>query len=252
MKYDTALVADVIPGDEALALAMGIDRDRPLFVAGSTGPGEEEMILEAYGRLTVEHPRLQLAIIPRKPERFEEVAKLIESVGHACIRRSRRPDLGSQDAQTARRQAESSSRDESDDAVLLGDTMGELRKFYSLADVVFVGRSLVPMGGSDLMEVAGLGRAMCFGPHVENFTDVAEKLLAAQAGIQLQSAEALAPTLDRLLRDPEAARRLGPAAQEVVRRNVGATSRTVDLLCESLGMRADHPESSVSTEQLMC
>ncbi|MFH1418589.1 MAG: 3-deoxy-D-manno-octulosonic acid transferase [Planctomycetota bacterium] len=252
MKYDTALVADSIPGDEALALAMGIDRERPLFVAGSTGPGEEEMILRAYGRLKAEHPRLQLAIIPRKPERFEEVAKLIGSAGYVCTRRSRRPDLDSQDARTARRQAESSSREGRGDAVFLGDTMGELRKFYSLAAVVFVGRSLMPMGGSDLMEVAGLGRAMCFGPHVENFSDVAEKLLAAEAGIQLQSAEELAPTLDRLLRDPENARRLGPAAQEVVRQNVGATSRTVDLLCESLGMRADHPESSISTEQLAC
>ncbi len=236
MKYDTALVADSIPGDEALAQAMDIDRERPLFVAGSTGPGEEAMILDAFGRLKADHPGLQLAIIPRKPERFAEVAKVIEAAGYVCTRRSQRPDLGGQDARVARLDAGPSSRDESRGAVLLGDTMGELRKFYSLADVVFVGRSLVPMGGSDLMEVAGLGRAMCFGPHVENFTDVAEKLLAAHACVQVRSVEELAPALDRLLRDPEAAGKLGPAAQEVVRRNVGATSRTVDLLCQSLGM----------------
>ncbi len=260
MKYDTALVADSIPGDEALAEAMNIDRAAPLLVAGSTGPGEEEMLLDAYAALREDAPALQLAIIPRKPERFDEVARMIESRGHTCIRRSTTPDLTGQAAREARRQRSvemvkrrretSGGDDAADRPILLGDTMGELRKFYALADVVFVGRSLVPMGGSDLMEGAGLGKAMCFGPYTENFADVAEKLTTADAAIQMASPGALAETLRRLLADPDAAKAMGEAAQQVVRSNVGATARTVDLLCEALGMRADHPASAISTEKI--
>jgi 3-deoxy-D-manno-octulosonic-acid transferase len=243
MKYDTALVADSVPGDASLAAALGIDRSRPLFVAGSTGPGEEEMILQAYSRLLADQPGAQLAIIPRKPERFDEVARLIESRGYSCKRRSRQPDRA--DAPAA---SETTAGDGA--VVLLGDTMGELRKFYALADVVFVGRSLVPMGGSDLMEVAGLGRAMCYGSYVDNFAEVSEKLLAAGAAVRLESADALTPALRRLLADKEAARAMGRAAQDVVRRNTGATARTVDLLCECLGRRADHPKTSISTRKI--
>lgn len=260
MKYDTALVADSIPGDAELAEALGIDRDAPLFVAGSTGPGEEEMLLDAYAALCKETPGLQLAIIPRKPERFDDVARLIESRGHACIRRSETPDLTGQAARDARRQRSMETvkrrREGSEEAggdkrpVFLGDTMGELRKFYAIADAVFVGRSLVPMGGSDLMEVAGLGKAMCFGRYTENFAEVAEKLTKADAAIQVPSPDALLDAMRRLLADPDTATAMGKAAQDVVRRNVGATARTVDLLCESLGMRADHPASSISTEKI--
>jgi 3-deoxy-D-manno-octulosonic-acid transferase len=241
MKYDTAPLADSVPGDAALAATLGIDRARPLFVAGSTGPGEEEMILNAYSQLLTDLPGLQLALIPRKPERFDEVARLIDSNGYPCKRRSRHPDsAGIADA----------GGPTGKPVVFLGDTMGELRKFYALADVVFVGRSLVPMGGSDLMEVAGLGRAMCYGQYVENFADVSEKLLAAGAAVRLQNPDELAPVLRRLLADKNAALAMGQSAQEVVRQNTGATARTVDLLCESLGRRADHPKASISTEKL--
>jgi 3-deoxy-D-manno-octulosonic-acid transferase len=245
MKYDTAVIADTVSGQEQLAESLGIDRAKPLFVAGSTGPGEEELLLEAYPQMRAGHPDLQLAIIPRKPERFEEVARLIKARGFECRRRSRcpdRPGLGS--GGTAEQAAGSVP------TVILGDSMGELRKFYALADVVLVGRSLVPMGGSDLMEVAGLGRPMCFGLHVENFADVAGQLIASDAAVQLGSVEELVPVLGRFLDDRPAARAMGKRAQDVVRRNTGATGKTVDLLCESLGRRADHPESSISTAKL--
>jgi len=225
MKYDTAVVADSAPGDADLAAAMGIDRARPLIVAGSTGPGEEEMLLEAYARLRAERPQVQLALIPRKPERFEEVARLIEARGFACVRRGRQPDGSS---------APSSASEPDRPAVFLGDTMGELRKFYSLADVVFVGRTLVPLGGSDVMEVAGLGRAMCLGPHVENFADAVASLLSARAAVQVQSARALPSELGRLLDQPAEARAMGRRARDVVRANIGATARTLDLLAPLL------------------
>ncbi len=238
MKYDTAIMADRVPGDERLAQALGLCRDAPLVVAGSTGPGEEALVLDAYEVLRGDHPDLQLAIVPRKPERFDEVARLISSRGLPFWRRSEHPD------------AVGGGGGGASPPVVLGDTVGELRKFYALADCVFVGRSLVPMGGSDMMEVAGLGRAMCFGPHVENFADVAEKLTAADAAVRLGGAEDLAPALRRAVEDKDWARAVGERAREVVRRNTGATKKTVDLLCASLGRRADHPVSSISTAQL--
>lgn len=265
MKYDTAVIADAIPGDAALAGAMGIDRRRPLIVAGSTGPGEEEMLLDVFRLLRDDLPDVQLAIIPRKPERFDEVSRLIEAKGFACRRRSRHPDGGNTLSQapcgaavpaakndccgaavsaaknTGETPVPQSGRVKAEPIVFLGDTMGELRKFYALADAVFVGRSLVPMGGSDLMEVAALGRAMCFGPYVDNFADVAEQLIAARAAVSLNAAAALVPTFRRLLTDADAARAMGQAAQEVVRRNTGATARTVDLLCKCLGRGMAQP-----------
>ncbi|HKQ46752.1 MAG TPA: 3-deoxy-D-manno-octulosonic acid transferase [Phycisphaerae bacterium] len=217
LKYDTAVIADDIPGADSLAAAMGIDRAQPLIVAGSTGPGEEEILLDTFRSLRAMRPDVQLAIIPRKPERFDEVARLVESNGFPCIRRSQRPDAGV-------------ASNPQSPAVFLGDTMGELRKFYSLASVVFVGRTLVPLGGSDLMEVAALERPMCFGPHVENFADVAEKLLAAGGAVRIPSAAELPSALHELLADRPRAVEVGRQARAIVQQNLGATGRTVDLL----------------------
>lgn len=237
LKYDTAVVADRVDGADALADAMGIAPHAPLVVAGSTGPGEEEMVLEAWGALCADHPHTQLAIIPRKPERFAEVAKLIESRGYVCRRRSRCPD-GSPPADSEPNGPRSPSGASAEQVVFLGDTMGELRKFYSLAGAVFVGRSLVSLGGSDVMEVAGLAKPMCFGPHMDNFSDAAEKLLAADAAIQIPSPGELSMALGRLLSNPLEASDIGRRAQQVVLANTGATRKTIDLLCGALGASA--------------
>ncbi len=225
LKYDTAIVSDRVSGDRELAEAMGIDRSAPLIVAGSTGPGEEALVLDAFEALCREIPAVQLAIVPRKPERFDEVGRLIERRGYSCVRRSKRPD-GDGDRGAAR--AGGAAR------VFLGDTMGELRKFYALADAVFVGRTLVPLGGSDLMEVAALARPMCFGPFVENFADIADQLLRVDAAVRVESADGLVGVLRKLLSNREHAAALGGRAQEVVKRNVGASRRTVELLKAAL------------------
>ncbi len=242
MKYDTATVAENAGGSSELAVAMGIDRNSPLIVAGSTGPGEEDLLLRAYTRLRLEIPKIQLAIIPRKPERFNEVARALETRGHAVKRRSRHLDPGGPDPDVivptdVSNAAGHLSRDRS--TIFLGDTMGELRKFYSLADVVFVGRTLVPLGGSDLMEVAGLGKPMCFGPHVENFAEVAERLLSERAAIQIAKDDDLVPALRGLLQDRATAESMGERARNVVLQNRGATRRTVDMLCRVLGQYAE-------------
>lgn len=214
MKYDTAEIADHIEGQEQLAAGMTIDTARPLLVCGSTGPGEEIALIEAYARLRMRYPALQLAIIPRKPERFDEVARLIVERGFACLRRSGKPPLVPAGG------AEPTP-------VFLGDTMGELRKFYSLATMVFVGRTLVELGGSDVMEVAALRKPIIVGPHTENFAEAVSILEQRRGIVRIASAEELDVAVGRLLGDAAERERIGAAAREAVQANTGATERTV-------------------------
>jgi 3-deoxy-D-manno-octulosonic-acid transferase len=239
LKWDTAQVADHIAGSEDLARAMELDAALPLWVCGSTGPGEETLLLAAYRQLLKAHPRLQLAIIPRKPERFDEVAALIESAGFEYLRRSRRPDGIGHSPQQQRTNAASDKPDRP--RVILGDTMGELRKFYSLASVVFVGRTLAPMGGSDVMEVAGLARPIIVGPSTFNFADAVAQLESREAIRIVQTslddphaAEGLAQAVTALLDSPASARALAENARQAVLHNRGATERTLTKLTELL------------------
>jgi 3-deoxy-D-manno-octulosonic-acid transferase len=235
LKWDTAQVADNIPGSDLLARSSGIDPDRPLWVCGSTGPGEEEIILRAYTAVRKRHPQPGLAIIPRKPERFDEVAELIAQAGFECIRRSRCPD--------------GTTSKPIDNAIVLGDTMGELRKFYSLASVVLVGRTIAAMGGSDMMEVAALAKPILVGPHTENFADAVHQL-RRHDGIRVIDAELddplasekLAEAVAALLDQPEAARQLAMNARKVVQENRGATERTLARLIEIAG-RGSHEKA---------
>jgi 3-deoxy-D-manno-octulosonic-acid transferase len=206
VKYDAAEVTDTIAGQDELAEGMGLDRTQPLWVCGSTGPGEEALVLDAYGRLLQDHPDLQLAIIPRKPERFEEVAELIVQRLYACLRRSSGAPTTPRGVLEPR-------------PVFLGDTVGELRKFYALATVVFVGRTLVPMGGSDVMEVAGLAKPIIIGPHPDNFREAVNWLLAEGALRQ---------------RHPERREQMGQAGRQAILARRGATRATVDRILELL------------------
>jgi len=235
MKWDTAELVDTIPGSGALARAMGLDPSRPTWVCGSTGPGEEAVILKARDRVRRCHPSLQLVLVPRKPERFDEVAAVIRRASLTCVRRSESPD--------------GTERPPSEGTVLLGDTMGELRKFYTLADVVFVGRTLAAMGGSDMMEVAALARPIMVGPHTANFADTVDQLERGRA-IHIVDADLNAPdVVDRLaqavgvlLEDRQAARTLAENGREVVKRNRGAVKRTLCSLMEIM-QRAQHGPS---------
>jgi len=221
VKWDTATVADRVEGQDELAAALGIDPHRPLWVCGSTGPAEESLLLDAFERLRAEHADLQLALVPRKPERFDEVADMITRRAYSLRRRSRLPDG---------EKATSTSDDRP--TVLLGDTMGELRKFYALATVVFVGRSLVPMGGSDPMEVAALGKPIIVGPHMDNFAAPTRALEADGALCTARNVHELEQELMRFLRHADIAHESGTAGQQVVRAHQGATERTVQTLLE--------------------
>jgi 3-deoxy-D-manno-octulosonic-acid transferase len=219
---------------------MGIDAARPLWVCGSTGPGEEAMLLDAYARLNGSD--VQLAIVPRKPERFNEVAELIQQRGFECVRRSQRvqgsgsrvqeawPREGPRRTEGQGPQTSLSTQDPGLRTVFLGDTMGELRKFYSLATAVFVGRSLVPMGGSDPMEAAALGRPAIAGPHMENFLQPVEALRAGAALRTVRSTEELVEQVRALCASAEVTTQIGRRARQIVSEQQGATERTVTKL----------------------
>jgi len=255
MKFDSAEVGDRVAGQDALAAAMGIGRE-PLIVAGGTGDGEEAIVLDAFARVNAEHGDARLAIVPRKPERFEEVARLIAERGYAVVRRS---ECGDFCEPQAARSGQRPSRDGSlvrnprstteEGPVLLGDTMGELRKFYALASAVFVGRSLVPMGGSDMIEAAALGKPTAFGPHTFNFPQADE--LAAHGCVRVADGAELARQLGRWLADPAAAAAAGRAAQEHVRSRQGATRRNVELICRVLGRVPAVRQGDIATDAIV-
>jgi 3-deoxy-D-manno-octulosonic-acid transferase len=222
MKFDTAQVADRIDGADVLAQAVGLNpAQEKIWICGSTGPGEEQIVLDAYRALLTRHPTLRLVIVPRHPQRFGEVAKFIESTGFPLIRRS--------NPQSAIRNPQS---------IILGDTMGELRKFYSLADVVFVGRSLVDLGprqhGSDMIEPAALAKPVVVGPFTGNFSEVMNAFLADRAMEQIPQPGQLANVIERLLANPAESAAMGKRAQDVVRREQGATARHVEVILAQL------------------
>ncbi len=202
MKWDTVRLVDEVEGADALAADMGIDAGRPLVVAGSTGPGEEEKLIR-------DRPSgVQLLLVPRKPERFDEVARL--SPG---MRRRSQP---------AREPPPSPGQD-----LFLLDSMGELTKAYALADVAVVGRSFVPLGGSDPIEAIALGKPTIIGPHHENFREVVAAF-AEGGGIRVTD-RPMAAVKD-LLDHPEEARSMGERGRDVIRRRQGATERHLRLL----------------------
>lgn len=243
LKWDTAQVIDRVDGSESFAAALGLVPGDRTWVCGSTGPGEEPIILEAYRALLTRRqaqtdadtdpPFLRLALVPRKPERFDEVARLVESAGFVCVRRSACLN-GNQPKHLPA------------SAVILGDTMGELRKFYSIATIVFVGRSLVPMGGSDPMEVAALGRPMIAGPHMDNFAMPVQALAESDAIRLVDSAKSLAATVETLLESSDKLAAMGERARSIVLRNQGATQRTAERLSMLISPGRDQPIGSVS------
>ena len=210
LKYD-ALEPPEVP--EGLARLLSGAGGGPLCVAGSTVAGEEERVLAAFRLVHDAFPGARLVIAPRHPERFDEVPPRVEAAGFRCARRTR---LGDQPW----REAE----------VLLLDTIGELARVYPAATVVFVGGSLVPAGGHNVLEPAVAGRAVVVGPHMENFQEIAETFLAEGALVQVASEDGLAAALLDLLRDPGRREEIGRRARALVERNRGALDATLDAL----------------------
>lgn len=185
---------------------------RPVWIAGSTHAGEEGQILDAHRQVLREVPEAILVLAPRHPERMNEVAGLCGKSGFSVCRRSEG------------KPCESATR------VFLLDTLGELRRFYGAADVAFVGGSLVPRGGHNLLEPAAAGVPVLFGPEIFNFAEIARNLKAGGGGIAIADSGELAEWTVRLLTEPEAGFRLGENARQFVAANRGAVERVAGLL----------------------
>ena len=224
LKYDTAQITDKVEGASTLAARLNIT-DETLWVAGGTGPGEEKILLDVYKNLkqSEQFGDLRLAIVPRKPERFNEVAELIKQAGFKLIRYSQIKNQAIEKSSIVNSQSS---------AVVLGDTMGDLRKFYSLATIIFVGRSLVPMGGSDMMEAAALGKCTIFGPYAFNFKQTVDALLAGQGAIMVKDKQNLLEIMQKCLTDTDFSEKIAENGREIIKKNQGATAKTIDQIAK--------------------
>jgi 3-deoxy-D-manno-octulosonic-acid transferase len=203
---------DVTPAPEKIELgrqwraAVGV---RPVWLAASTREGEEPLVLRAFARLT--HPDALLVLVPRHPQRFDEVASLVEQAGYSLERRSKQLPAP-------------------DTRVWLGDSMGEMAAYYALADVAFIGGSLLPLGGQNLIEAAACGCPVLIGPHTFNFAQATEDAIAAGAARRVADPEELGERIEELLRDRAGLEEMRSAAGAFAAAHRGATARTVALI----------------------
>lgn len=199
----------------------------PVLVAASTMPGEEPLVVQAWEKIQAQHPRSLLILAPRHPQRFQEVAQILSNAGHSFIRRT-----------SMEVQGEALARQLATPEILLLDTIGELAALFELASAVFIGGSLVPRGGHNLLEAAYWSKPIVFGPHMENFRDVAQLFLRAGAAIQVQDGIELTQAALRLFADDAARREMGERARQVLARESGATGRVLDQIRELLEAEA--------------
>jgi 3-deoxy-D-manno-octulosonic-acid transferase len=209
IKFDRTVPAGL--QQRGAALRERYAQDRPVWVAGSTRLGEEQQLLEAHRLLLQQRPDALLILAPRHPQRFDAVAQTVVSSGLSCARRSQSSPVAGA-------------------AVLLLDTLGELMDFYAAADVAFVGGSLVPIGGHNLLEPAAIGVPVLSGPHQFNSPQVARALIEQHGLIIVNSATELEQALARLLNDPQARSVQGAAARAVIDANRGTLGRILDLI----------------------
>ena len=195
----------------------------PVVVAASTMPGEEALLLPVWVEIRRRHPQALLLLAPRHPNRFEEVARLLAQKEISFVRRT---GLEMEERKLAGQLASAD--------VLLLDTIGELAGIFGLADVVFIGGSLVPTGGHNVLEPAYWAKPIVFGPHMHNFRDIAQLFLQAHAAVQVPDSETLARTILELLGDGERRHQLGAAARKVLEQESGATRRTLEHIAKLL------------------
>ncbi|HSM31350.1 MAG TPA: lipid IV(A) 3-deoxy-D-manno-octulosonic acid transferase [Woeseiaceae bacterium] len=210
IKFDVELAPDLpVRGGELRADLFG---DRPVWIAASTHEGEEEIVLDAQQKLLQDIPGLLLVLVPRHPQRFPAVRDMVAKKQMSVVSRTdgKPCNAGTQ--------------------VFLGDTMGELTLFYAASDVAFVGGSLVPVGGHNLLEPAALGLPLVSGPHVFNAQEIAAMFVDKGACTLVNDADELAAKVGTLLTDPEMATRLGDAGRGILERNRGALARLMAMI----------------------
>lgn len=219
IKFDGVVTDRANARTRELSAWLGLRPGEKVFVAGSTQPGEESLALAAYEAARRQHSELRLLLAPRHPERADELSRWLATRGHV-VRRRRRDGV--------------SQVTDSEPAIGLLDTIGELQAAWGLADIAFVGGSFTSRGGQNMIEPAAYGAAVCYGPNTWNFRQVVELLETSQAAVTVHSGAALQDFLIEMLNDPGRSGELGRRARELVLSQQGATQRTVDLLLTEL------------------
>lgn len=210
IKFDYELPRDL--KSRGLEIRRNIIGDRPVWIAASTHDKEEEQVLDAHRTILAHMPNAILVLVPRHPERFDTVASLLKKRKFTFVRRT------------------SGERCSAGTEVFLGDTMGELPMFYAGSDVAFVGGTLVPTGGHNLLEPGALGMPVITGPHLFNTQDIADLFEDIGASVVVRNAGALAAAVLPLLADKEAAQQMGRKGRQIVATNRGALQRLMVLL----------------------
>lgn len=213
---------------------LGIDRGTPVWVAGSTHPGEEEMVLRAYGKLRERRPELRLIIAPRHIERIEEVVEAFRTAGVLILRRS---ELDSD-----------RSTPVPSESVILIDTVGELAQIYAAADVAFVGGSLVERGGHNMLEPVLRGVPVVFGPNVANFREAARLVQEAKLGKMVPDDGALAGAVEYWLSEDAQRADVPHRAREALAPHSGATARVAQIVAESLAKKNHNMKNDIEVQ----
>lgn len=213
LKFDVQIPDQQILSGKQLKISL---EQRVIWVAASTHSGEEEIILKIFAQLKDKFPQCLLILVPRHPDRFNQVAVLIEKYKLPYVRRSLNTACSSETS------------------VLLGDTMGELNIFYAAADLAFVGGSLVNVGGHNLLEPATFALPIATGAYLSNFQDIADLLAQAGGVVVVNDPPQLTATVSAWLADPELRAMLGKNALQVVQQNKGATTKTMQIIASYL------------------
>ncbi|MEK7313588.1 MAG: 3-deoxy-D-manno-octulosonic acid transferase [Deltaproteobacteria bacterium] len=211
LKFDTVPPELTSVAKDSIRKNLGIGKGVPVIVAGSTHRGEEDILLTAFGRLKKEFLDLKLVLAPRHPERFDEVEGIVTKKGISCRRKKK--DIG---------------KDLEADVALL-DTIGELASVYSISTISFVGGTLVPIGGHNLLEPAFFGIPVVYGPHLQNCLQMAEMLEAGGASVRV-SAESVEQEFRRLLQSESLRAKMGSAGKRVVESNRGAIEMSYNVM----------------------
>ncbi|GHT44408.1 3-deoxy-D-manno-octulosonic acid transferase [Planctomycetales bacterium] len=230
MKFDGACTDASNPATLKLWQDAGFDEDDVVFLAGSTQAPEETMAVECFEHLSREFPRLRLVIVPRHPERFEEVAAMLNSKGGFWERRSHWKDSSPQKTERPR--------------ILLVDTVGELSAWWGTAAIAFVGGSIGKRGGQNMIEPAAYGAAVSFGPNTKNFQSVTDLMLQEEVAQVVNDQLEMEQFVRRCLEQPDFAGEMGNKAKELTKRQLGATRRTLEYL-DSLFQKEDDGDSGI-------
>ncbi len=214
-KFDQVALSKDLSKLENLKNLLKIEEDEEILVAGSTHPGEEEMVLDAYWNARLSFPHLRLILAPRHPERMEEVESLLSKRGFTYVKRSRLP-LEALDK----------------NAVILIDTVGELFTLYGLCTVAFVGGSLVPKGGHNILEPLAWGKPVLFGPYMHNFRDITDLAKQAEVGIEVRNSKELSEKVKALLGEASLRKEIAKSAERLIETMQGASKAYAQAIAE--------------------